>query len=141
MKKRWTAVLGLLALLLSAVLWLFHPAIASDIPGVTGRVTAVSPSGMTYEIKNYSGMDLTYSPERMWLEKRGLLGWYKLPWTGMVIGSGTLIEYIDAVGETRERTCDWTGRYGRLGPGDYRLLLSAEWDQERKNLALEFRIS
>ncbi|WP_404407996.1 immunoglobulin-like domain-containing protein [Jeotgalibacillus malaysiensis] len=108
------------------------------------KAGTLSPSGMTVLFENQSKKDIVYGADYLLKEK--IDGqWYELP----VIIEGdygfTSIGYELPPSSTQEWEVDWTGFYGELEKGEYRLIKSIldfrkAGDYDKYWVSVEFEI-
>ena len=119
-KKRLLVAAGVLLALLFA---LTRSCLMPDaIPGVTFTVEAgsVTAEGMRYTITNDTDGELTFGAEYR-LERKGLLGWRHL-WENFLPAGWDAVGYFVSPRGTSTEDFSWTGRYGELSPGTYRMV-------------------
>ena len=119
-KKRLLIAAGvLLALLFAATRSYLAP---DAIPGVTFSVEegSVTAEGMRYTITNDTDGELTFGAEYR-LERKGLLGWRHL-WENFLPAGWDAVGYFVSPRGTSTEDFSWTGRYGELSPGTYRMV-------------------
>ena len=110
------------------------------IPGVTFSVEdgSVTREGMTLTIRNGTESELTYGAEYR-LEKRGLLGWRQL-WENFLPAGWDAVGYFVSPRTTGIEDFSWTGRYGELSPGTYRMVRTYTLEGEAYSVAVEFTV-
>ena len=146
MKKRLVTAVVLIAALILAVggtLWLRgekfdHP--VNDLPGVTFEAVAYDPASgeVAVRMTNQSDGTLSYGAYYELQKLRGEV-WYTLPQTPSRYPRGWIaIEYLLEPGEREEFTVLLRGIYFPLGPGRYRVVKDAGYDEHW--LAAEFVI-
>ena len=108
------------------------------IPGVTFSVEegSVTAEGMTFTITNDTDAELTYGAEYR-LEKRGLLGWRHL-WENFLPAGWDAIGYFVSPNVSQTEAFSWTGRYGVLSPGTYRMVRTYTLEGQDYSTAVEF---
>ena len=137
-KKRLLIAAGvLLALLFIATRSYLIP---DTIPGVTFSVEegSVTPEWMRYTIANDTDEELTYGAEYR-LEKRGLLGWRQL-WENFLPAGWDAVGYFVSPHGTSTEGFSWTGRYGELSPGTYRMVRTYTLAGQDYTAAVEFTV-
>ena len=137
-KKRLLIAAGvLLALLFAATRSYLIP---DTIPGVTFSVEegSVTPEGMRYTIANDTDGELTFGAEYR-LEKRGLLGWRQL-WENFLPTGWDAVGYFVSPHGTSTEGFSWTGRYGELSPGTYRMVRTYTLAGQDYTAAVEFTV-
>ena len=141
--KRWKKgvllTFGVLLLLLFAVSRSYLT--PDPIPGVTFSVEegSVTAEGMTFTISNDTDAELTYGAEYR-LEKRGLLGWRHL-WENFLPAGWDAVGYFVSPKGIQTEAFSWTGRYGELSPGTYRMVRTYTLEGQDYSVAVEFAVS
>jgi hypothetical protein len=118
----------------------------NDLEGVTmaAKEGIVSPTGLTLQFENNSGMDCIYG-DYFVLEKKDNGEWFQVP---VAIGGDygfNSIGYSLTAGGDSEWTADWEWLYGSLDTGEYRIVkdilaLKGSGDYDTFYLAFEFTV-
>ena len=110
------------------------------IPGVTFSVEegSVTAEGMAFTITNDTDAELTYGAEYR-LERRDPLGWRHL-WENFLPTGWNAIGYFVSPNDCRTEDFSWTGRYGGLSPGTYRMVRTYTLEGQTYSAAVEFAV-
>jgi len=122
-----------------------EPIPASEAVILEVKADSVSCNGLTLLIKNVGMAEYLFGSEYV-IERQLADGWYQLPYISEDI-VWTSIGYILAGNSTQETELDWTGCYGALGPGNYRITKdfsyihsSGDYDDTEYSISANFSI-